>query len=221
MKFLYNDIEQVLKWTENEIPNLVIENKTMFNTVIRDLHNQIVEGYDGVARLLDDNDSSIMKESVLIVDPFSISLENREILNFLSNYLLDKMKETYADLDNKLRPILNFIKETYLDLSLDIEVGEVFNQKSLAKVFPVSVYDESDLLIDRVTSYTKVMTDFNISRFFIFVNLKHYLEENDYITLISHIMNEKINVLFIEDRVHLCVEQEKYLIIDNDLCLIS
>ena len=145
-------------------------------------------------------------------------LQNKEINKYLNDYLLSKMKETYIDLDNYLKPVYQFIKESFMDLPLEIDIEQLFNQRQLTKLYPYTIIDDSETIVEKVFNYTRIMREFSISDFFIFVNLKQYLTDDDYELFSNYVLNEKINVLLIENEVISRLPTDKYLIIDNDLC---
>lgn len=218
MKFLYKDISTALEWKENEIPVLIIENIHLFNRLVIDVYEQLELGYEKNFSLLNEQDKNVEKEAKFILEPFSLTINNKDVQLFLNKLLLNSMKETYIDLDEKLKPIHSFYSNAFLDLPLDIEIDANFNQKTLAKLFTYVVHDDSETIIEKVYNYTNVMTDLSIANIFIFVNLKQYLSKSEYNNFINFIKVKKINILLIENRTTYSNENEKILIIDKDLC---
>lgn len=221
MKFIYKDISNVLEWTENQLPILQIENQSFFNQVIIDIYEQVHFGYEESFSLIDDKDRTIHSNSRLILEPISLTTNNKDVQKYLGNLLINEMKETYIDLDEKLKPIYNFYEKSFLELPIDIEIDRNFNQRTLSKLFPFTIHDDSETVIEKVYNYLNVMTELNLVDFYIFVNLKQYLVQYEYDNFINFIFNKKIKVLLVENSSDLSHADECCLIVDEDLCEIS
>lgn len=220
MKFLHAELSKVFEWDENYLPTLIIENKKLFNEIIIDLLEQTEEGYEGKTFILDEKDRNIIKETKLIIEPYSLTLANKEISAYVSKFLISRVKETNIDIEEKLKPLYTFVQSTFLELPLEIEIEKTINQTHLTKVFPYKIYDDSNTILEKIVNYTRTMMEFNLKKMFIFVNLKQYLDESEYAGFANFVRMEKINVLLIEQNKSYSRGEEKYYIVDKDFCII-
>ena len=218
MKFIHKDITNVLTWSENEIPVITIENKHFFNKIVFDLYEHINFGYGESFSMFNDKEQNITKEVKVVLEPFSLSIDNKDTQQHLNKLLLNKMKETYHDLDKYLKPIYKFYEETFLEVPLDIEVDPNFNHKTLSKLFSYAIHEDSETLIEKIYNYINVMVDLNLSNVFILINVKQYLTQEEYSSFINFLLYKKIQILLIENNSSVIHEVERKLIIDHDLC---
>jgi len=221
MKLVHPMIEQHIVLNENIINVLVVENSRLLSELIIDLKNQ-TEGKDGKFVLSNDgNIKHISKNVVLVLNIFSIDINERKILNKLYQQLqeISVNEKYYLDTINLKATISKFIISLEEDLTFDIDYEQEFSMVSLFKASNVKIYTENSSIIENIIEYIKVIEELINDKLFIFINLKSFLSNDDIQELYKFVCYNKTNILLLENKKYNKeFPEEKVIIIDNDLC---
>ena len=207
-----------LSFDGTNINVLVIENHGMLAEVIQELSSQIF-GNPGKFYLSDKGvEVSISEKVVLVVDPFSTELNERDILNklyakmksdALSEELYSSTCTILAEIEKKVQELMS-IQSAMLESSSP-DIVAVFRSMNVA-------FSPSESLLERLCDYVDVCSEYRKIALFVLVNIKSYLCEEDIELFYSHLLYNKRNVLLLERCESPLHPQEKVIIIDDDLC---
>lgn len=223
MKLINKDklIEIIFK--ENRSNVLVLEDPLLFTKYVCEFNDQY-NGLEGNWILSElDKEYQLDKYASLVLDPISLSINNRTVINKLYS---DVEKHTLSSekilsLNAFNQEVNRFIEEIVNEFDYDVSFDSEFDIKSVLKFANVRFNDESDTLLEKLINYVKICSSLMRTKLFIFINLKAFLNDKDLEYLYTQIYYLKSNVLLIEsfDKQRLLCED--YAIVDKDYCLID
>ncbi len=211
-----------IEFDENEILEIVIEQPRAFSEIVYMLINQC-NGADGDFVLSEDEHIiKLNKYADIIMDFFAVSPNNKKIITKLYSGLeetADNYIEEKAKINSKIVSVLDAIttSEGCAEISYNLD----FNWSDLFKLYNVAFSDEYLDLINRISSYIKILSQFTDIKMLFLVNARSYLTKDELIALYDTARYCKVNITLIEG--HECIERngEKRYIIDKDLCFID
>ena len=206
---------------ETKINILVVENKKIFTELIMELTNQI-NGLDGDFVLSSNLKQLKMEETTdIVIDLFKFDLNQKKIISKLYNQLKTTAveEEYYIGLTYLLGEINSYIEKITLTTKHPLTYSQDIDIASIFKLADVKLEISHEPFLEKLISYLNIMQEFCNISLFIFVNLKCYLSKEEVHLLYQHIFYNKLNVLLLENTMQdEKYEQEKYRIIDIDLC---
>ena len=208
--------------TENTVLNIVCENRNAFKSMVFDFYSE-AKGDDG-AWILSDNDEEhcISKRVEVIVNPFSISCNDRKILNAVYKELHDVLEQKYCEAYSEVNSRIFNLIDTVLqnvpyplvsELSGDIE--------GLFKLYDVKFDEEYTSLAERIISYIKTSSQVLKKKVYVLVNIKTYLDDNEMKQLYKEAMYNKAYLVILESKDTAKLDEEKKVVLDDDLCIIE
>lgn len=210
-----------VKFDENTVNTIVIENKHTMSNIIFELIKQM-EGEDGEFVLSTENKIlDINKYLDIVIDPFNINFNSKKIINSLYH----ELNETALVLDEEKRKINEAIicsldriifNEIYTGINhnLDFQWSDIF------KLYNVSFSLEHISLLEKLIEYIKIQSTFLKTKVLVFINLKSYLTTNDLIELYRQAAYNKIHLLLIDNCESIKINNEEITLIDKDNCII-
>jgi len=165
---------------------------------------------------------NISKSTVCIFNPFDLDVKSRRVQSALYKEILAALQEDPENLakinaiiEDCIVPIINLLPyPIHYDDSVDLT--------GLLKSINVEMLCEGNSFIERIMNYITVLhrlCNFNI---FVFHGLKKFLLSDDFKLLYEYMCYEKIYFLLVEsDLSHTKIFEEKYWILDGDLCIIK
>ena len=220
MKFVlaHYELNSPIEFEEGHFNVLVIENPSYMSKMIKELLSQS-DGGDGNFELFENNTPISISENVsVIIDPFSINLNERDILNKL--YVTMKKdaldEDLYMSTNKFLSDIENNIKLIIerQPILLETDIPDLIGLfKFLSVHFMVS-----ESLLEKICDYVDISSKYRKTKLFVFVNLKSFLNMSEMIQLYAHLNYHKMNILLIENQQSPSFEGEAVRIIDANLC---
>jgi CRISPR type II-A/NMEMI-associated protein Csn2 len=221
MLLSHYELNEPLVFHEGIVNVLVIEKPNMMAKFIEDLSGQF-DKKDGNFELFDNNTSiSISDNVMLLINPFSANVNERDILNKL--YAIMKKDALDEDLYLKTNSFLSEIENNIRIITerqpipLESDLPDIIG---LFKLLTVR-FVVSDSLLEKICDYIDICSKYLKIKLFIFVNLKSFLNESEIIQFYTHLNYNKNHVLMIENMQRSTIKNENIRIIDNDLCEIS
>ncbi|WNY28543.1 hypothetical protein MmiEs2_07360 [Methanimicrococcus stummii] len=217
MLLSYYEFDEPISFQDGVINILVIENPAYMTKIIKEL----LPSSDEISRFeLYENDAafSISDYVDVIVNPFSINLNERDILNklyaamkkdALDEELFLSTNSFLSEIETNIHKIIER-QQSLLELDTPDLIG-------LFKVLNVR-FSVSGSLVENICDYMDICSEYRKTKLFIFTNLKSFLTELEIIQLYTHINYHKRNVLFIENQQRSMLEFEITRIIDENLC---
>lgn len=208
--------------TENQINVVCIENQVAFTDIVSDIWRQY-NGYDGKIIVSDGNATvKFSKEAEVIINPLAVDCNDKKIITALYQELKTAtdcmLQEETLRIRTELIGYLDKVIGTVPYMSVydyDLDLT------GLLKLFGVHVDHTDGKLSELLAEYMKLRKSLCSISYFIFVNLKNYLSEEDLVLLYEAANYEKIHLILLESFQRDIINGERTLIIDKDLCLVD
>lgn len=198
---------------------LVAENPNKFLQYCQDFISQ-QSGGDGSFIVDDDGKTlSFKKFGSIVFDLLNLSLNDKKIITGVYDRIEKIASENYAlDYSDIKSRILSFIDMISIDSPLQIEYNADFCLQDVLKAIKVQPCEEDRSFVCKVADYLDATADFLGTRIFVLVNLRTFVNDEDFSMLLTHISHSNYAVLFLERVQYDRVKNESVRIIDNDLC---
>lgn len=223
MKIVERELGIQIELKENVIAVLVVEDIDFRLSLIEELYLQM-SGKDGNWILIENDKTYDLSKSVeMILEPFTLQLNNKKIKTKLYQDLKHIADETFCIDGMELHShISNYLEKLVGNAPYPIRYDDEWNVLELLKLYGVEIEDMSDNLVERVFQYIKMMNQVcNINIFFA-LNLKQYLTENQLKELYKLVQYSKIQLVLIEFDVRgRKLDGEEVYILDKDDCIIT
>lgn len=220
MRLIYKELDTILEWDHHLVPIIVIENLQYKNKFIEDLYSQSNTNEDDPFFISDEKKQNIKMNFEVIINPFDLEVNKRNIINKVTRIFENLIKEDYVELIALSDKVNNYLYEKSHYLPINVELIGDLNVKRLMQLFELSIADDSSNLLEKIMNYLEVSCQLGLNNVFIFVNLKQYLDQKDMYELYNFSKYKEIKLILIENNIDKLLESEKKFIIDKDLCLI-
>ena len=201
---------------------IVLENKNYFYKALTNLENDYLD--DSLLKVVDENYKRIklIDYGDVILNLFSIDVNNKRNLNVVFKQIKLLFKEELSYGLTSIKEILNDcfgkIKIDYnLDLINDIDLVE----DDLIKILNLKIKDESKSLLEKLMIYIRTAIELRKTKFFIFISLSMYLEEDEINLLLKNCQLFDVSIIDIESQKLDFENFDKKIIIDKDICLLK
>lgn len=211
----------VINISDENPETLVLENPNHFMGVLQSLKFQCEtdEGdyvlSDEYFRILPLSKSLIVIKDFLDFELYSKQLKNKLLGLISTNYNdLDSQKDVIANLNELAVEIVN-------NLPYSISFKQTINFTDLIKFLNFS-FDYSGFTVwEQFSEYVSTIFDLLDYKILVTVNLKDYVDNDEYTELIKFFKNKKIPTLMIERYAHEELDDISHIrIIDEDLCVL-
>ena len=219
MIIAHPSLEHTVCIEDGSINVLVIEHPGMLCRYVEELKLQS-HGQSGRFSLYDGVKCVSLNNIVkVIVDPFALDLNSKEILSPIYSKLSamsndENHYDNFADLSGR---IVNFISDLTLDLGISMDCDGCSGNE-LIKMTSPKLLPLGDTLLERIVEYLDLSSEFSKVELYVFVNLNTYLTKTELNDLYQHITYHKINTLFLESKYEDIICNEHLIIVDYDLC---
>lgn len=221
MTLVHSDNEIYIKFKENRVNVLVIENSKMMGEVVNELYNQCngIEGNFIIAE--NDRLLKFTEKVIFITEPFSISCNSKKILTLLYKELEDEAKNSMYEETNVLNSeIVKYIENIISKLQYPITFSDDFNINSIFKLVNVCLDDYCESICEKIINYIKIVSSLSKINTIIFLNLKSFVTIEEIKEIYKIAFYNKINILLIENYIYDKIEYEDVIVYDKDLCKI-
>lgn len=222
MKLMHPEWTHGIEFQENKVQILVVEHPHLFYEYVQDLYRQCENGQEGKF-VLSEEDKILMcsKYAYLWVNPFENNINSKKILN----KLYTELKEVAYDENHfqETNQILSDVEKYCARLIDSVDYNVVYSdQLEIGGIIKVADYKmdiESEGLLEQILNYMEVAQKLLGLHLIIFVNLKSYLTEQEFVKLYEMMKYRKFYILLVENSCpETLLEDEKQYIIDKDGC---
>lgn len=220
IKIIHPHLETPLIVSEEFVQLLIIENPNEFYKTVSGLYNQF-DGAEGEFIFLeDDKEIAAFNAGEVIINVFDFELNDKKLLNMLYKRLEKQSFEggSYNLLDKANESIASLMYSVFQEFPFSL----VFNELAPADLFKlagVKFEKTYDTFLEKIICYINAVVSLKNNDFFVFVNLKSVLNDEELDLLYKHCSNEKIGLLLIESsKLRDYLEYEKAVVITADLC---
>ena len=224
MKLLHKDFNFVFHFKENKSNLLVVEQPAIFLKFVSELTE--CENEDESGFVLSENDEILKKKDklVCVINPLSISLNERILLSKLGEMLKREILSTELLIEGN--QILSILENYMLNVVHSMEWNLIYSDKmdiqSLLKIAEIHFEDTYETLVEKILDYMEVSRGLLDIKCFVFVHLLSYLTEYEIEKFYEYVYYQKINVLLLENRQPNVINTfSDIIIIDKDSCEIS
>lgn len=217
MKFVHPLLEEAININEGEAVTLVLENPIALRNTVNGIANASPE------LVLSEKFSpiEISKYAEFITDICGVDFTSKKILTKLAN-TAESLSEDFPNetisLINTLNDYGDFISEKF-DYPVKFSFAE--NAEKLIKLLNFTIDDENIPFPENLLTYMELCRDFFGKKLFILLNFKSFVSDSEFQLFCRNVAYESFRVLMLE--AYDCeksFENEKKIIIDNDLCII-
>lgn len=219
MKLVHPKIKNIVELSEQQINVLVIENPILLYELVMDIKRQL-ENQDGDTVLsIHDKPVSFYKYADITTDVLSLEFNNRKILSkIITSIEKRSMDDVYYEQTQQLMmQIEMYINELSLEFDSEIECEKMTFQHIL-KAAGITVADDYEYLTDKIYAYMELIREFEGDKLFIFVNLSSYVGLEQMQKFADTVIGHSYRVLLIDSHDFYRLNNEKRLIVDQDLC---
>lgn len=225
MKIAHSMLEKPIEFEENVVNVLVVENPKMFSVVVADFYKQIENNEEGGFVLSEDSKVlSMQKYLDIILEPFTVDLNQKKIINKLYTKLKEKSVESemYKETTELQSNIFAYIEK----ISETVEYPLVYDSSGIDfqdvfKMVDLKLEANHESLLEKLLDYMTVVYEFLGISHFVAVNLKSFLSFEDLEELYKGIQYKKLSLFLLENKTQENNSTvEKLYILDSDLCLI-
>lgn len=222
MKIVSEKHNIYLDLVENQVTNLVIENRKVFSDVIGDIWMQL-DGQEGSLVLSEKGKIlPISKNIVFISNPVTVDCNEKRIINALYKELSEIVKEQMVIQYKSVNSVLiNFLENVqnqvpyHTSIDLDLDITGMF------KLYNLNICSEKGSLIEVFIDYIRALSRICKISIIIVLNLKLYFTNRELEEIYKICFYEKLFLINIEGIQTEPVKDEKVFIIDKDLCIIN
>lgn len=199
---------------------LIIENPHEFFKFV-DMFDKSIGGEEsGLSFLRDGKQISAETEGCIICDPFHFDLNDKKVLNLLFKNLAAVCR--YGNAQFGLSSVNTAIAQLYADLFDSLPFSLTYGEATIENLFKCTdLHFEKtyDTLLEKIICYINALVELKHCKFFVFINIKTVLCDNDLKLLYHHCALEKVGLLLIEhSKVRPLLAEERAIIITEDLC---
>lgn len=223
MKLIEREFGIEIDLKENHVSVLVIENISRRLSMIHQLYGQII-GQEGTWILTDGCKSYDMKKKCdLILEPFSLELNNKRIVTKLYGEIKEIANEECYEVGIELHTHVCSYLETLLQkVPYPMKYNDSWDVSNVLKMYEVGVLEDDEDLFERILNYIKMMNQIAGVEIFIAVNLKQLLTEKQIRELYKTAFYCKIQLVLIEFNTgDIRLSEECIYILDGDDCIIT
>ena len=222
MKLVNSRLGLEIDLLENQILNLTIESPEYFSEVLSNICKQ-VNGEEGEFILSEvEKELSLSTKAMIVANPLSVSCNEKRILSQLYKELAEVVckdcAEKFAELNQYILYFVDeIINSAEYNLVSDVDCSAI----GLIKYCNVHMDTCYDSLAEQFIDYLRAMkTICKIDIVFV-LNIKQYFNTSELEEIYKYCFYMKIYLINLEGIKSNPIKQDKYIIIDKDLCILE
>lgn len=220
MKLAHKDFNFVFQFNENVRSLLVVEHPEIFLRLIRDM---TISEHEEARLVLSEDDTVLkMKERLAcIINPLSITVNERKLLNKLGEILKREIlsSELLIEGNQIISDLENYVLHVIQSMDWDLVYSDKIDIQNLLKIAEIRFDDTQETLVEKILDYMSVSSELLDIKCFVFVHLLSYLTEYEIEKFYEYVQYRKLCVLLLESRVPDTVKKfSETIIIDKDSC---
>lgn len=223
MKLIERELGIELELKENQVSILIIENISRRLSIINQLYRQVL-GQEGTWILVDGEKTyDIRKTCDIILEPFSLELNNRRVRAKLYEEIKETVNEDCYEAGLQIHSdICNYLETVLQKVPYPIQYDDSWDINNILKMYNVEILDENDNIYEKILDYIRMMNQICGIQIFIIINVKQFLTETQIVELYKITSYSKINIVLIEFNTSgNRLSQEDIYILDVDDCIIT
>lgn len=219
MKLVHPHMQEIIKFEENKVNSIIIENQQFFYEFINDIYNQLSGDEGKIVLSINNEPVDISKHLEMLTSFIPFEINKKPLLNKIYSTLEEhsQSSELYIETQNIISSVSKYIMSLTDYLDCGFEQKEI-TATSIIKMASPTLYDEYEEPMEKIIDYMELIRQFIGDKLFVFVNIRSYYTDDKMKLFFETINSHKFNILFLESIERTRLPFEKRLVIDNDLC---
>lgn len=220
MKLVHVDLERQIVFGNNQVCEWIIESPKLFAKYIKELYNQS-QGQTGCFVLTEDDKQLDIEKSVeIIVNPFSVNINDRKILNKLFAELtrLAYEEDLYLITQEMTSKLQDYVLRLEYLCPYILEIDSELDMTAVLKALGVKIENYTDDYFENLNLYIKIIAELLKKKMLALVNIRSYLEKEQIEQLIKTAEYNEIKLLLIENHQRDFSGELIRYILDKDGC---
>lgn len=213
-------LERPILFSSGQSALWVIESPRVFAEYIQELCVQQAGGEGRFVLSENEEEVSIEKHVEIVINPFSVDINDKRILSRLYRELSQKaFGENMYLYTQKVISVLNqYFAELEQQESYFLTADTEIDMMAVFKAMGVKVENYADDYMQNISQYMKLIAELLSKKVIVFVNLRSYMEIWQVEEIIREAAHNEMAVLFIESSQKSFPKDVIQYIIDNDIC---
>lgn len=213
-------MERPILFSSGQSALWVIESPRVFAEYIQELCVQQAGGEGRFVLSENEEEVSIEKHVEIVINPFSVDINDKRILSRLYRELSQKaFGENMYLYTQKVISVLNqYFAELEQQESYFLTADTEIDMMAVFKAMGVKVENYADDYMQNISQYMKLIAELLSKKVIVFVNLRSYMEIWQVEEIIREAAHNEMAVLFIESSQKSFPKDVIQYIIDNDIC---
>lgn len=217
MKLSNSRYNLVIPIREDQVTVVIAENPISLCKLTYGLKQFIDHGDSEWCMFEDDGTSAAMKRWMMIVDPFSLDLNTKKLLDEIYREMEVVTKTDCYDewqaLNSQAAVLLDKICS---HLNYEVEFEPEIENKELFKDYHVRLTETAESFLEKLVAYMKLMGRISRIQGIFFVNIKSFLSADELELLYQEAFYEKIRLVLLESLQRNRLSDEKIFLLDKD-----
>lgn len=201
------------------VAGIVIENQDMLYRFLVDLKECIDEGNENIVLSQDNVILDLAKNTELLTDFIQFDLNQKALISKIVS-VIDKIAASDSFYNSSQQLLMN-IESHVLDMTMDFPCNLVYdklNMQSIIKAMGISIADDYSSLAEKLLAYMELTRDLLNKKLFILVNVRGFIPFHELQRLVDTALLREHKLILVDYIEYPKLNQEKRLIIDEDLC---
>lgn len=158
----------------------------------------------------------------IVTDIFTLQLNSKKVQNYLYRLGFDAANEFEVEKANVLSASITFMDKICSEINcMEVDYDMSFSYNDFFKMFNFRIRDNDIDLVERISLYIKVVSKITDVKVLVFISLKSFVSSEQLSEIYNVAFAFKIYLLLIENSMSYNIENEKYFVIDAQLCVIK
>lgn len=220
MKLVHPDLEQQIMVEFQRGCEWIIESPELLAKYVQELCSQTEGGEGNFVLSEEGKEINISKYMEVIVDPFSVNINDKKILNRLYAELskLAFREDMYLSTQGIMGNIQNYFFKLEQISPYILEVDSEIDVVAILKAIGVKVQNYADHFFENLNQYIKVVAELMRKKVIVLVNVRTYISDIQMKQLLKTAVYNEIALLLIENSQRDFSNGMYRCIIDSDNC---
>lgn len=220
MKLYFEPLTEPIVLSDEYVFELVIENQGLFYKLCTSFYEQNNKNSGFIVLSDEDGILDISKCVDLMMKYIPFEVNRKELLQKLSKKLSDIAKEKMLlETDSIMSEISKYLYELVYKSDLNLTIDDI-DILSLIKISNVRFDTQSEELVQIIYEYCKIVLELEKDKLFVFVNLRSFLNDEQFFSLSKTLVDHKVKALCLDTVDRKISGFERKMVIDSDLCII-
>lgn len=219
-KIYHTALETPLEISSESVQLLIVENPALYYRFVSELDAQMEGREGGFSFLRSDAPIFPEKEGIMVCDCFHFDLGDKRVMTLLQKRLADLCRngEAYMRLAEINSAISSLFSDIFCEVPFLLSQDDI-TPEELFKSCNVRFERNYETLLEKLICYINALIELKHCKFFVFVNLREVLCDEDLRALYRHCALEKVGLLLLEPfHVRALFREERAIVITEDLC---